>query len=81
MQYFSYVIFSPETGQFYYGYFEDLEKVLEMHNSGQIGVTRGKGPWVLMYSESYDNRIRAIRQSRFYRTAKGQLFLKKILNF
>jgi len=81
MQYFSYVIFSPESGEFYYGYFEDLEKVVEMHNSGQIGVTRGKGPWILMYSESYDNRMRAIRQSRFYRTVKGQRFLKKILNY
>jgi putative endonuclease len=81
MNFSSYVIYSTESGLFYYGYFDDLEKVLEMHNSGQIEVTRGKGPWQLMFSETFDNRVRAIRQSRFYRTVKGQRFLKKILNF
>ena len=81
MTYSSYVIYSQESGVFYYGYFDDLEKVIEMHNSDQIAPTRGKGPWVLMFSESFDNRIRAIRQSGFYRSVKGQRFLKKMLNF
>ena len=81
MRYYSYVIFSRESGTFYYGYFEDLEKALEMHNSDQIPPTKGKGPFVLLFSESYDNRMRAIRQARFYRSVKGQRFLKKMLNF
>lgn len=81
MTYSSYVIYSQESGTFYYGYSDDLEKVMEMHNSDMIPVTRGKGPWVLMFSESFDTRMRAIRQSGFYRTVKGQRFLKSILNF
>jgi putative endonuclease len=81
MSYSSYVLYSPERGDFYYGYFEDIEKVLEMHNSGQIAFTRGRGPWVLMFSESYDTKMRAIRQVGFYRSVKGQRFLKKVLNF
>lgn len=81
MQYYSYVVYSPEAGLFYYGYSEDTGKALELHNSNQIEMTRGKGPWVLMFSESFDNKARALRQSRFYRTIKGQRFLKKILNF
>ena len=81
MRYFSYVIYSQESGMFYHGYFEDLEKVLEMHNADEIAPTKGKGPWVLMFSESYDNRMRAIRQASFYRSVKWQRFLKKMLNF
>lgn len=81
MRFYSYVIYSSETGAFYYGYFDDLEKVLEMHNSNVIAPTKGKGPWVLLFSESYDNRVRAIRQASFYRSVKGQRFLKKVLNF
>ena len=81
MKYFSYVIYSSESGMFYHGYFEDLEKVLEMHNADEIAPTKGEGPWVLMFSESYDNRMRAIRQASFYRSVKGQRFLKKMLNF
>jgi len=81
MRYYSYVIYSRESGVFYYGYFEDLEKVLEMHNEDQIAPTKGKGPWVLLFSEVYDNRMRAIRQTSFYRSVKGQRFLKSKLNF
>lgn len=81
MKFYSYVIYSQESGDFYYGYFDDLEKVLEMHNQNQIAPTKGKGPWVLMFSESYDTRMRAIRQSSFYRSVKGQRFLRKMLNF
>ncbi|HLN72015.1 MAG: GIY-YIG nuclease family protein [Methylococcaceae bacterium] len=81
MKFYSYVLYSPSAGAFYYGYFDDLEKVVEMHNSDQIPVTKGRGPWVLLYSENFDTRIRAIRQMSFYRSVKGQRFLKNMLNF
>ncbi len=81
MSYHSYVIYAPESGDFFYGYFEDLEKVMELHNTGQIPPTRGKNPWVLLYSESFENRVRAIRQVSFYRSVKGQRFLRNVLNF
>ena len=81
MKFYSYVVYSRETGDFYYGYTDDLEKAIQMHDSNLIPPTKGKGPWVLMFSESYDNRMRAIRQASFYRSVKGQRFLKKMLNF
>ena len=81
MSYYSYVIYSQGAGVFYHGYFEDLEKVIEMHNDDQIAPTKGKGPWVLLFSEGFDTRTRAIRQSSFYRSVKGQRFLKNKLNF
>lgn len=81
MKFYSYVIYSPGTGSFYYGYFDDLEKVLEMHNSNEISVTRDRGPWTLVYSESYETRLKAIRRSNFYRSVKGQRYLRSILNF
>ena len=81
MKFYSYVIFSRESGSFYYGYFDNLEKVMEMHNADQISPTSGKGPWVLLFSENYDTRLRAIRQARFYRSIKGQRFLRHVLNY
>ena len=79
--YYSYVIYAPDSGTFFYGYFTDLEQVMEMHKSDQIPPTRGKGPWVLLFSESFENRVRAIRQARFYESVKGQRFLKNMLHF
>ncbi|MBC8005902.1 MAG: GIY-YIG nuclease family protein [Verrucomicrobia bacterium] len=81
MKFYSYVIYSQTSGSFYHGYFDDLEKVLEMHNSDLIAPTKGRGPWVLMHSEGFDNRLKAIRQVSFYRSVKGQRFLRNMLNF
>lgn len=81
MKYYSYVIYSQTSGTFYHGYFEDLEKVLKMHDSDLISPTKGRGPWVMMYSESHETRLKAIRQVSFYRSVKGQRFLKNTLNF
>jgi putative endonuclease len=81
MNFYSYAIYSRETGDFYYGYTDDLEKAIRMHDSNLIPPTKGKGPWTLMFSEGFDNRMRAIRQSSFYRSVKGQRFMKKMLNF
>ena len=81
MKYHSYVIYSPTSGVFYHGYFEDLEKVLEMHNKNMISPTKEQGPWVMMFSESHETRLKAIRQVSFYRSVKGQRFLKNMLNF
>jgi putative endonuclease len=81
MKFYSYVLFSRDSVSFYYGYSDDLEKALDLHNSDMIAPTKGKGPWILLFSENYDNRMRAIRQSRFYRSVKGQRFLKNFLNF
>jgi putative endonuclease len=81
MKYYSYVIYSQGYGVFYYGYADNLEKALNMHDSDLIPPTRGKGPWTMMFSEEFDNRTRAIRQSRFYRSVKGQRFVKNTLNF
>lgn len=81
MKFYSYVIYSPTSGDFFYGYFEDLDMVLEMHNTNRIPATHGRGPWVLMHSESFDTRLQAIRQVSFYRSVKGQRFLKNMLHF
>ena len=81
MKFYSYAVYSRDTGTFYYGWTDNLEKVLEMHNAGLIGPTQGKGEWVMMFSEDFDNRMGAIRQSRFYRSVKGQRFMKNMLNF
>jgi putative endonuclease len=81
MKYYSYVVYSRETGVFYYGYTDNLEKAIQMHDSNLIPPTKDKGPWTLMFTEEYDNRMGAIRQSRFYRSVKGQRFMKKMLNF
>jgi predicted GIY-YIG superfamily endonuclease len=48
-----YVLRSEKTGTRYIGCTESLERRLIEHHSGQTKSTRGKGPWELIHSETF----------------------------
>lgn len=86
-----YIIQSTKTGEIYIGYTNKLKRRLNQHNVGKSFSTKTKGPWVLIYAETYRSREDAkIREQRLKRHAKalGQLkgriknsILKDILIF
>jgi len=49
MPYHVYVI-QNATGRFYIGLSDDVERRLDDHNSGISKWTKGKGPWILMWT-------------------------------
>ncbi len=52
-----YVIYSEQTKSKYTGHTEDLERRINEHNNGLLGVhTKGKGPWKLVYLEEFETR-------------------------
>ena len=53
---FLYILHSQTTGRFYIGVSESLDRPLLEHQQGQTPSTRGRGPWVLVYTESYPTR-------------------------
>ena len=59
-----YVLYSPTINKFYIGSTSDLEKRIYYHNNGKSPYTRNKGPWVVVYQESYRAREDAIRRER-----------------
>lgn len=81
MNFYSYVIYNQEHHRFYYGFCQDVEKAVYAHNKGKVELTSYYSNWVMLFSEGFPTKQEAIRRSLFYRTAGGQRFLKKILNF
>jgi putative endonuclease len=49
-----YIIQSTTSGKFYIGYTKDLEKRILQHQEDRGGWTKGKGPWILKYYESFE---------------------------
>ena len=75
-----YVLRSETTGRFYTGSTEDLDGRLLEHNSNCAAATKNRGPWKLLYSESFANRKEAMARERYFKTGKGRAELKALLS-
>jgi putative endonuclease len=72
-----YVIKSQSKGTYYVGQTEDLERRMKEHNEGLLGrYTKQKGPWILVYTESYSTRSEAMKREKYLKTGVGREFLK-----
>ena len=74
-----YVIVSQGTGRRYVGQTADLDARLRQHNDPAHNprkfTTRNRGPWVLVYSESFPTRSQAMLRERWLKSGQGRQWL------
>lgn len=75
MPFFVYILRNPQ-GRLYIGYTTDLEERVRQHQTGEAGWTRSRGPWRLVYSESFTTRSEAMARERQLKSGQGRLWLK-----
>jgi putative endonuclease len=76
--FYVYVLYSESAGKKYTGYTTNLTARLSQHNEGFSGsFTKGKGPWKLIYSETYNNRTEAQQREKYLKTGAGRDFIKE----
>ena len=69
-----YIIKSVSRGVFYKGYTLFPLKRLTYHNANKSRYTSGKGPWELVYIQSYGTKTEALRrEKRLKKYAKNQI--------
>ena len=73
-----YVIQNPK-GELYKGYTNGLEQRILYHNRAWSTWTKTRGPWQLVYSESFESKQDALRREKFFKSGKGREFLKNII--
>ena len=76
MPYFVYVLRNAE-GRLYVGFTTDLEKRVRQHRNGEAGWTRNRGPWELVYSETFSDRLEAMRRERNLKRGRPNLELRR----
>ena len=74
-----YVLRSRRTGRLYTGSTANLELRLAQHNSDLSISTKHRGPWDLVYRESFPSLAEAVRRERSLKSGKGRAELKRIL--
>jgi putative endonuclease len=77
--YHAYVLKSIEHNYFYKGHCKDLESRILQHNSGMTDSIKPYIPFKLIYSESFETEIEAIKREKYFKTAAGRRFLKKVI--
>ncbi|MEQ8471667.1 MAG: GIY-YIG nuclease family protein [Marinoscillum sp.] len=76
MKYCVYILKSETHGTHYYSSSQDAEARLKQHNSGKVRYTKGRRPWLLIYTETFETRSEAVRRERFFKTIEGHDWLK-----
>ncbi|MDP2303877.1 MAG: GIY-YIG nuclease family protein [Ignavibacteria bacterium] len=74
--YFTYILKSKKTNTYYYGFTSDLQKRLELHNSGKSKYTKNRRPWILHYFEEFNTKDEAISREIFFKSIDGYRWLK-----
>jgi putative endonuclease len=80
MKYYTYVLFSEKFNRFYKGHCQDLDLRLLQHNRGETVSTKPFIPWKIVYYETFDTREDAIKREKYFKTAAGRRFLKKVVS-
>jgi putative endonuclease len=74
--YFTHIIESEKTGNWYYGHSDNLERRLREHNSGQTKSTKGKGPWRFIFKRPFMMKIDANRFELELKKLKNKEYIK-----
>ena len=82
LMFYVYIIKNLETGRYYTGYSENLDKRLKEHNLGKTRSLRSGGKFVLVYEEQFESRNEAYRRERQIKSYKsGEAFKKLVKNW
>jgi putative endonuclease len=75
--FYTYILISEVDGTHYYGHTNDLIERLKKHNLGKVRYTKGRRPWKIVYSESFNTKSEAYRREFFFKSIEGYRYLKE----
>ena len=74
-----YILESVNTGRYYIGCTDDLERRLHEHNNGKSASTKAFRPWRLAHSEYYETLAKARQRERYLKAKKSRVQLTKVI--
>lgn len=77
--YYTYILLSKKTDQWYTGVTQDLRKRFNQHQEGKSQWTKERGPWVLVYYEACLNEEDARSREKYLKSGMGKRYLKNRL--
>lgn len=81
MFYTVYLLEDQFDKSWYIGFTTNLEKRIEYHKAKKVISTRNKKNLIVIYCESYLNKLDALGREKFLKSGAGRRFLKKQLRY
>lgn len=76
-----YVLYSPGHSKIYIGYSSDLEGRVRSHNElGHKGWTIKFRPWVIVHTEQFSDKAKALSREKELKGAKGREWIWSLIN-
>jgi putative endonuclease len=80
MEFIVYALFSKKSEKIYIGYTSDITQRLMSHNILAIkGWTIKFRPWIIIYSETFENKADAMRREKELKSSRGRAFIRNII--
>ncbi|MBU0605743.1 MAG: GIY-YIG nuclease family protein [Candidatus Omnitrophica bacterium] len=80
MAQYMYILKSITIGGYYIGSCENIEERLAQHNDNKGRYTKNKGPFELIYKESFDSKADALKREKQVKSYKGGRAFKKLVS-
>ena len=80
VRFFFYILQSEKDGSYYLGQTSNLQDRLKRHNQGRSRYTKNRGPWKLVYQESFTSRSEAVRREQECKRKHSREFIEALIN-
>ena len=80
MAQYMYILKRITTGGYYIGSCKNIEERLTQHNDNKGRYTKNKGPFELIYKESFDSKADALKREKQVKSYKGGRAFKKLVS-
>lgn len=77
--YYTYILRSKKSGQFYTGFTNDLRKRFKQYNDSLSTYTKGCGPYELIYYEACVDEYDARAREKYLKLGMGKRYVKNRL--
>ena len=75
-----YFIYSQKIDKYYIGFSSNVPHRLSKHNSKSKGFSNTGRPWVIVYTEDFDNKKDAMIRERQLKKWKNRVRLETLIN-
>ena len=78
--YYCYILYSEKLDKFYIGSTNNISGRLQSHNTSNKGFTSTGKPWIIVFSEEFDDRKSAIKRESQLKKWKNRKALEELIN-
>ncbi len=78
--YYCYILYSEKLDKYYIGSTGDLEGRLQRHNTSNHGFTSTGKPWIMKYSEVFENKTLALKRELQLKNWKNRNAIEELIS-